>query len=423
MYRLLHTFVLALAVPLALWSQDTTQGVTDSRFRTLQVGIEGNPAAPAVLHPGAGDRLVIEFDEMADETRWLRWSVEHCDAQWRPESLTVSEFTEGMNEATVDDVAYSQGTLSHYVHYRITLPDSRVPLKLSGNYLLSVWDENDPDTPLVRVRFAVSEGSVGIDGTVSPVTDIDYLGAHQQLSLKLDVSGADIANPYSDLITIVRQDDRDDATAVLRQPSYLRGSTVVYEHQRPLIFKGGSEYRRFETVRTDFPGIGIDGVWADADGYHARVVSGEPRGGKNMCMTRPRAAASSCGRSRLPTARATPAPSMSTPGLSLSALHCPGARCGLTAVSPTGCHTEPGAWPMTAPPGHTQPPSRSNREHTTTAMSHAAPASPRPTGTTPRATITKADGCTPCMYTTASPASATTALPESARCSCNRNTQ
>lgn len=258
---------------------DIRQGLMHPDFASLQVAVEGRPWAPAVIVQGSPDRLTIEFDELASEARNLRWSVVHCDAQWQPEGLADIEFTDGLNEATVDDYDYSRATLTHYVHYRISLPDERVPLKLPGNYLLKVFEEYEPDSVLVQVRFAVCEGSVRVNTDISPRTDIDYLESHQQLDINLDIKGSAILNPYTDIKTVINQNGCDFNVVTLTAPSMVSSDIVNYSHLRPLIFDGGNEYRRFETVSTTYPGMGVYRMYHDADGYHALLYTDQPRGG------------------------------------------------------------------------------------------------------------------------------------------------
>lgn len=45
----------------------------------------------------------------------------------------------------------------HYVHYRITLPNADVQFKVSGNYVLVVYPENEPENILLQVCFSVYE--------------------------------------------------------------------------------------------------------------------------------------------------------------------------------------------------------------------------------------------------------------------------
>lgn len=256
---------------------DTRQKCFSPEFKSLQVRLNGNADAPAVIIAGSSDRLSVSFDELSTQARNLRWSLTHCNAQWQPEELSDFEFTDGLNEATVDDYEYSRSTLTHYVHYSITLPDERMPLKISGNYLLKVYEEYEPENILLQARFSVVENTMRVNASVSPRTDIDYMDRHQQLEIEVETKGSGINNPYTDLITIIEQNPGGGSRITLPTPSMMRGSTVVYSHLRPLIFKGGNEYRRFETVSTSYPGMGVDRIGHTPEGYVADLLIDTPR--------------------------------------------------------------------------------------------------------------------------------------------------
>ena len=266
-----------VAVLVAALSVLAAQECRFGSIASLQVRNIHNASAPAVMTIGSDDGIVIEFDELSTAARNLRWCVEHCDARWQPDGLMDIEFTDGLNEAIVDEYSYSQGTLSHYVHYVIRIPDERVPLKISGNYLLKVYEENAPETPLLSVRFSVAEGNAAVYAGVSAKTDIDYMKSHQQLEIMVDTKATGVRNPYTDLIVLVEQNPGDRERIELTTPSSVRGSEVRYEHLRPLIFNGGNEYRRFETVSTSYPGKGVDKIEHTADGYFAILYKDEPR--------------------------------------------------------------------------------------------------------------------------------------------------
>lgn len=256
---------------------DTRQRCLSPDFKSLQVLVNGRNDLPSVLIAGSNDLLTVSFDELSTEKQNLRWSLTHCNAMWEAEDISDFEFTDGMNEATVDDYNYSQATLTHYVHYSITLPDSRIPLKISGNYLLKVYEEYNPEEPLVQVRFSVAENTIKVDASVSGRTDIDYLEKHQQLEIAVDTKGAGIRDPYTDIITVVKQNQSEQNFITLPGPSMLKGNTVVYTHLRPLIFKGSNEFRRFETVSTSYPGKGVDRIYHTPDGYFADLLIDTPR--------------------------------------------------------------------------------------------------------------------------------------------------
>ncbi len=261
---------------------DTRQGCLSSSFKTLQVQYDGDMFAPPVINlNNPGERIVISFDELADDRRYLRYSLVHCDASWQPEELVDSEFLDSFNEGTVEDYDYSQATVVHYVHYTITLPNEQVRITQPGNYLVKVYDENEPDVTLVQARFGVCDFSARVGAAVSSRTDIDANESHQQVSVTVDTRELGMDDPFNDLRIVVSQNGRPDNEVTLTTPQRIHGKQVIYEHLRPLIFNAGNEYRRFETSSVNYPGLGIERMIHDAPVYNAVLYTDTPRSGQS----------------------------------------------------------------------------------------------------------------------------------------------
>lgn len=258
---------------------DTMTGRFDEHFRTLQVEVEGAQMGfPPVIDLDGDDRLIVSFDELADDRSYLRYSIVHCNADWQPSGLVDSEVLDGFNEGTIDDWEYSRMAYTRYVHYRIVLPNDRFRFKVSGNYLLRVYREDDPDETVLQARFMVCESTAAVAGEILFATDVDYRDRHQQLKIDVDVTNSQVEDKFNDLRVYVSQNGRLDNEVALRQPLRAVGDHVVYEHQPQLIFKSGNVYRRFEIVSTTVPSAGVEGVEFIEPYYHAFLSTDEGRG-------------------------------------------------------------------------------------------------------------------------------------------------
>ena len=274
--RLLLFFSCLFCV-ISAFSDDTQSGIFDPGFRTLEVKVEGYEMQQPILILGSNDRIVISFDELASERSYLRYSLVHCDAMWRPSGLVESEFLDGFNQGDVEDYEYSDATTVNYVHYRIVLPNEQMRFTVSGNYLLRVYREDNPDKTLLQARFSVNENVVKIAGEATSRTDIDYNDRHQQLNFMVDVDREPIHNIYTDLKVVITQNGRNDNRQMISAPQRVSGTTAYYEHLRNLIYPAGNEYRRFETVSVNYPGMNVaEIVYADPF-YHLRLYDDVPR--------------------------------------------------------------------------------------------------------------------------------------------------
>lgn len=273
--RIILSFLFATAIFIATATlvEDTNNGIFNPNFKTLQVKVDGNDYAPPVITLGTDDRVIISFDELTYEHSYLRYSLVHCDALWRPSGLVDAEFVDGFNYGDIDEYEYSQLTSVHYVHYNITLPNEQLRFTISGNYLLIVYPENDPDNTILQARFMVSEAKASISASVSSRTDVDYNNAHQQLSLSVDASKLNVRDMYGDLTVIVSQNSRIDNEVVLSKPLRVSGNKAFYEHLSPLVFKAGNEYRRMETVSVTYPGMGVADIGYSEPYYHQVLIT------------------------------------------------------------------------------------------------------------------------------------------------------
>ncbi|MCM1138115.1 MAG: DUF5103 domain-containing protein [Muribaculum sp.] len=263
---------------LAVYGGDTKQGIFHPDFKTLSLSVNGDCfATPIVTIGDTAARLEISFDELSDTHRYLRYSLTHCGVDWKPDGLVDSEYLYGFNEGIIEDYSFSEATLVHYVHYKITFPDEQMRITQPGNYLLKVCDEDEPDDIILQVRFMVVDPQTSIRMDVSSRTDIDVNKSHQQVSIAIDTRNLKIDNPFGDLKVVVTQNGRLDNQVTLTSPQRVEGSTLIYEHLPKLIFDAGNEYRRFETVATTYTGIGVNEIAYGADGYEFILDTDRPR--------------------------------------------------------------------------------------------------------------------------------------------------
>ena len=164
--RNIVAFIVMLSVAVFSLSADAAERMEtrtmtfDPNFRSLQVKLEGNDYFPPIITRGNDDHITISFDELKDDVTYLRYSLVHCNADWQPSDLVESEYVDGFNYAEIDNYEYSSGTFSQFIHYSFTLPNEDMQMLVSGNYLVKVYRENEPEKTLLQARFSVCENEV-----------------------------------------------------------------------------------------------------------------------------------------------------------------------------------------------------------------------------------------------------------------------
>lgn len=256
---------------------DTHTQVADSRFKSLQVRLVGNDYFPPIITLNGDDKIKISFDELSEEQSYLRYSVVHCNADWTPSNLIESEYVSGFNYADITDCKFSLGTLCHYVHYSFSLPNDEIQFLISGNYLVKIYYENEPENTLLQARFYVSENAVSVGTSVTSRTDIDYNNEHQQVSFIIDTKDYQIRNMYNDIKAYVSQNSRYDNEVMVNRPLMVSGKKITYDHNRSLIFEAGNEFRRMETVVQYGISMNVEKMSFHHPYYHAQLFTDNMR--------------------------------------------------------------------------------------------------------------------------------------------------
>lgn len=277
LYGVLLLALLALFVAMNAHGAVVSDQIFDSRFRTLKTSVADEFMAAPVIRLGTNDRIIVNFDEIGEDNSFLQYRLIHCNADWEPSRLVESEYLDGFNVNDVRDFAFSSGTFVHFINYQIEIPNEDVRLRYSGNYLLQVFHQDDPDRVVLQTRFMVSENTAIVEGGALSRTDRGHYSEWQQLELTVDGDASGISNPYSDILVRVDQNGREETARWLRNPTRVEGVRMTYEHQPDLIFPASNEYRRFESVSNGFPGMHVDSLRYMGSNYHVWLKKDEPR--------------------------------------------------------------------------------------------------------------------------------------------------
>jgi hypothetical protein len=135
-------------------------------IRTVQFVREGWDFSMPEIELGSDQRLLLKFDEVGNDVSNFVYTITHCDFEWYPSRLVQSDYMEGFIENPISDYAASMNTTLRYTNYILTLPNDNVRFLISGNYLLSVFDERDRSVPVLTRRFYIVEPLTDIRGEV-----------------------------------------------------------------------------------------------------------------------------------------------------------------------------------------------------------------------------------------------------------------
>ena len=266
-----------LSAPTLVFAQ--RHEILNERIASLQVTAGDDWLSPPVIQLHGGTPICIDFDDLTHEYHRYVYKIEHCEADWTlSESLFASDYIEGFADGLpLDDLEESLNTNVLYTHYRLQIPNERCRIKMSGNYRVTIYDENENDRPMLTACFMVVEPLAGISLSVTTNTDIDIYGRNQQVEMQLSYGSLNVTDPERQLCTVVTQNNRWDNAVVNSRPQFVMADGLRWSHNRDLIFPAGNEYRKFETLDVSHPTMGIEAIDWDGDNYHTYIWPDEPR--------------------------------------------------------------------------------------------------------------------------------------------------
>ncbi|MCR5129929.1 MAG: DUF5103 domain-containing protein [Prevotella sp.] len=253
--------------------------ILNDRIASLQVVAGNDWLSLPVITMGNLSPITISFDDLTHEYHRYVYRIEHCEADWSTsEDLFVSDFVDGFNDGQpLNDLEESLNTNVLYTHYRLQIPNEHCRIKLSGNYRVTIYDENNDDEEVLRVYFMVVEPRMGISMNITTNTDIDINNAHQQVEMKLAYGSLNVTDIERQLKIYVLQNSRWDCAVVNPKPQFVMNDGLQWSHNRDLIFWGGNEYRKFEMLDVTHTTMGLESINWDGESYHAYVWPDEPR--------------------------------------------------------------------------------------------------------------------------------------------------
>ena len=254
-------FMVLCAIAVSCCEGVYAQVVTDSNWRedvkTVTLYKNGVEGERPVLVLGSEDRLLLRFDVLGAEVEGYRYKIQHCDSRWQVDELEPYEYMNGFEEGPINNYNSSFTTLTDYVNYYEYIPSQYSQFLISGNYVVTVTRQDEPDSVLLTRRFCVVEGSLKADVSVGVPYDNVSIFERREVDVALkenrDYRGSMLPptlNPAYFRV-VVQQNGRTDNMRELPFGGYESG-VLCYRYKNENVFEGGNTFRYFDisNIRT-----------------------------------------------------------------------------------------------------------------------------------------------------------------------------
>lgn len=251
--------------------------VYKKNIKTIQLHDESYELSQPILNLESQERLKLSFDDLDADLKNYSYTLIHCNANWEPSDLQPAEYIDGFADNTITDYRYSFNTLQKFTHYNTVFPNNATRITKSGNYILKVYMDGNPENIVITKRFMVYQNKISIVSKVTAASIIEDRNYKQELDFTINHEGYPITNPFGDLKIVITQNNRWDNAKTNLKPVFVKDEELVYDYDQDNVFTGGNEFRYFDMKSIRYHSERIYSVNTDTAGNHVTLYTDEKR--------------------------------------------------------------------------------------------------------------------------------------------------
>lgn len=243
--------------------------VYKKNIHTPQLYKKGWLLSYPVIRLNSGEELELIFDDFSKDVKNYSIRFIHCDENWNPSAISITDYQSGFDYQDLMDYAYSFNTLQAYIHFTYSFPNDNIQLTKSGNYLLIIYENHEEENLVLTRRFYITEDIAKVDATVKPTSLPLYKKTHQEMDITVNAGSIpNCSSPASQVFIHVTQNDRPQLMRKNIQPTFIKDKMLIYQYSDSLIFQGNNEFRYFDTKSIRYQSEFIQAIKFEAPLYN-----------------------------------------------------------------------------------------------------------------------------------------------------------
>ena len=267
--------VLFFLLNFLVFSQNQTEIAAPDYIKTIVFKSNTNEGQLPIFK--LNEKLTLEFDALTADEGDFYYEIIHCDFDWSPSRLMKGEYMQGFDNQRIVNYENSFNTYQIYSHYKLEIPNQQTQLKVSGNYLMKIFD--DYGELMFSRKFMIYEELSNVGVSIKRSRNVKYINQKQSVDFKINSPYLRFINPEQTIKTLVIQNNNLNTAISNLKPQYTIGNELIYKYDNEASFWGGNEYLFFENKNVRGANIGVQFIDLE-EIYHSYLFADIIRAGR-----------------------------------------------------------------------------------------------------------------------------------------------
>jgi len=256
-------------------AQPLLRGVYKKGIESVQIMRKGWVMGLPIIKMDTANQILLSFDELSDNYSAYKYKIIHCTYDWRPSDIDPIEYIQGFQTNDILDYKHSTNTVFQYYHYDVEIPNDRMKILLSGNYVIQIVDATNEDNIILQERFYVLDNKLATTAKIKRPLMPQFMMTKQQIEFSVHHQNYTINDADQELKVVVMQNFRPDNPLTQLSPKFTKPGEFVYDSDTDNLMDGGSEFRWFDCKNIYFKSERVRRIMAVGRYYHIELEPDE----------------------------------------------------------------------------------------------------------------------------------------------------
>ncbi|MFT4024764.1 MAG: DUF5103 domain-containing protein [Flavihumibacter sp.] len=232
-----------LAISFLLVAAQEPDMVYYNNIQNIKLFRSGDQLSYPIVSLGATDQLELHFDDREAGSKAYYYTWQLCNADWTPAMLNPVDYIRGFSQSRILTYRNSSLALTRYTHYQQSLPDKGSMPSRSGNYLLKVFLNGDPQNLVFTRRVLVVQEQASVSIRLQQTFNPQLFQTHQKLVFTVDLKGLNVMNVPQQVTVCALQNYRWDNKKSGLRPTFIRQNQLEFNNDQDAVFPAGKDWR------------------------------------------------------------------------------------------------------------------------------------------------------------------------------------